>query len=139
MTKGNTLEMTKSRDLRFFEGCSIKGILGEELDAAILPPSSARQRVCPPTQSGRGAPCAEPATAAAAAARAAERTPPASKSADAAPAEAPLSARTRNSLLRLAAQAQVDATAEGGRIVATAKAVKLLSAEELELMRAAAR
>jgi len=33
----------------------------------------------------------------------------------------------------------VDATAEGGRIVATAKAVKLLSAEELELMRAAAR
>jgi len=83
------------------------------------------------------APRAEPAPATAAAARPAERTPPAPQGADLEPEEAPVAARTRNSPLRLAeeAHAQEDAAAEGD-LVATTKAVKLLSAEELVRKRA---
>ena len=86
----------------------------------------------------RPAPCTEQAPAAAAAARPVERSPLTSQGADAAPEEAPVAVRTRKSPYRLAvaAQAQEDAAAEGELVVATAKAMKLLSPEELERKRA---
>ena len=80
---------------------------------------------------------AEPVTATAAAARPAERTPPAPQGGDSEPEEAPVAARMRNSPVRLAeaAHAQEDAAAEGV-LVATTRAVKLLSAEKLDCKRA---
>ena len=80
--------------------------------------------------------CTEPASAFAAAAAPAEHTPAESEEAPAAAAaaeEAPVAARTRNSPLRLAAVAhgQEGDAEEGELALVKAKAVKLLSPEEL--------